>query len=94
MEEENTTPVPIPLGLTGTRRIQGHKNPTLPGAQSPSCLLCFTLGTNSIASSTIPRGCSTPGHSNISSITKIPGSQDLCLTRISRSQRQLEYQEL
>jgi len=71
-------------------------------AQVASCLsrcLEQTLGTNSSASPITPRGRVTPRHSNMPRIPAsqdlgIPGSQGLGHTRISGSQRQLDFQEL
>jgi hypothetical protein len=53
-----------------------------------------TLGTNSTASLTTPRGSSTPRCPNAPRIRGLPGSQELGHTRVSMSQRQLDSQEL
>ena len=50
-----------------------------------------TLGTNSAASPTTPRGNSTPRHSNTPRIT---GYQELGHNRISGAQKLLDSQEL
>lgn len=55
MGEEDTTPVPIPPGVTLTSRIQGHRNLAIPVAQVPSGLHLFTLGANSTAIPTARR---------------------------------------
>jgi hypothetical protein len=81
--EEDKTSAPKPLRVTGTSRIQGYRNIQgyiQPVAWIPSRLSWCpekTLGANSTATSTTPRGSSNPRCSNTPRIPRAWSHQDL-----------------